>query len=202
MRSVPLLVVVVALAGCGSSSAGGVSAGAGAGGPAGTGAAAAGGVGTGNPATNAMAMFDGTVTLNGAANVQGRFEQPVVDLPCTTLAQTGDGGRFPVPSPGDVGGQRVGITLVVSMYTGPGQYGIDRLRGSGAGVVVGSRHFTLDGAATASLSVQPDGSGQLQLSNLPAAAGQPGPPLSGTLTWTCRSSLVGGAPSQQPSAQP
>jgi hypothetical protein len=204
LRSIAGLISGVVLAACGGGASTGPVTGAGGGGAAGTAPAAAGGpaVPTGQVGAGVSAIADGTVAFTGPARVQGTFETAVAPLPCTTLAQTGTGGRFPVPSPGQVGHEQVDISLAAFPYTGPAQYGIERLRGAGMGVSIGGRRYALDGAATAVLSVRPDASGQLQLANLPATSGPPGPPLSGTVSWTCRSSQVGSGPSEQPSAQP
>jgi hypothetical protein len=202
MRSLALPLCATVLAACGGGGSTGPVTGAGAGGPRGTADAAAGG-GVANASPNSAASgatsLSGTVNLSGPAAVSGPFTSTTAPLPCATLGQAGSSGRFPLPSPGDVGGQQVQISLTVSPYTGPGAYGPDHLRSTGAGLTVAGRRYSLDGASMVSVSIEPDASGRLQLSGLGTASG---PPLSGTVTWTCRASQVGSKPSAQPSGQP
>jgi hypothetical protein len=199
MRTAAAALVAAAVGACGSGTTGPVT-GAGGGGPGGTAPAAAGGGTSPTPNSGAgvASGFTGTAVFSGGVPVNGQFQSAAAPLPCTTLGQTGSSGRFPLPSPGRVAGTEVQISMAISPYTGPGQYGKDRIQPTGDAVRVAGRSYGLEGAG-ASATINPDGSGRLQLSNLQAGSGQP---LSGEIRWTCHAIQVGAAPSAQPSAQP
>jgi hypothetical protein len=203
MRRLPLVLSCLAVAACGGGAGAGAPAGPAGGGPGGTAPAAAGGQGVGRGVSGAgiSTAVVGTVSLTGPVTVSGPFQTTTsAHLPCTTLAQAGSSGTFPIPSPGLVGTTSVEVSMAISGYHGPGTYGIDALRSSGAAITANRDRYSLAGpGATVSATVQPDASGRLSFSNLSGPSAQR---LSGTLTWTCRSSQVGSAPQGQPSSQP
>jgi hypothetical protein len=143
----------------------------------------------------------GTVSVSVPVSASGPFQATTsAQLPCSVLAQAGSSGTFPLPSPGLVGTTRVDLSMTISGYHGAGTYGVDALRSASAAVTVNHDRYTLSGpGATASATIGSDASGRLSFTNL---AGPTARPLSGTVTWTCRSAQAAGTAPAQPNGQP
>lgn len=118
---------------------------------------------------------------------------------CTALAAPGDARILELPNLLAVGEQQIAVALTrVGAYTGPGTYQLAATAMGGAmpdmfpAVRVGNRAFTNGPDTTASVTVNADGSGALEATNLvemdamQGVAPDPDARLDFAMQWTCQ----------------
>jgi hypothetical protein len=119
---------------------------------------------------------------------------------CTALAAPGDARILELPNLLAVGEQQIAVALTrVGAFTGPGTYELAATATGGAmpdqfpAVRVGSRAFTNGADTTATVTVNADGSGSLEATNLvemdamQGATPDPSARLDFAMQWTCQS---------------
>lgn len=118
---------------------------------------------------------------------------------CTALAAPGDARILELPNLLAVGEQQIAVALTrVGAYTGPGTYQLAATATGGAmpdqfpAVRVGNRAFTNGADTTATITVNADGSGTLEATNLvemdamQGVAPDPDARLDFAMQWTCQ----------------
>ncbi len=193
------LLGTVALAGCGGSSSGSAKEPASGDKVAGTSAPA----GNGTSGTSAGGDDGGcgtvyttsvcaTVKVTGSETVDDNAVSAVDGDDCAAWAKGSDDElRLPLFIDGLSDGTPFTMERLVTDYTGPGTYELDKLSGEGTGftLVVGSNRYVArpDGDATATLTIDEAGSGSVAISQFEVSdgAGGYGSPVDADIYWTC-----------------
>jgi hypothetical protein len=148
--------------------------------------------------------IQGSLQIDGPVSVSGMYTTQLLNIggirpdvvSCATFAQgtrNVDGTGFAVPGPSlsaTIDGHSVLIPVSVSPYPGPNTYGLDQGLQLGAGVVIDDTNYLVVGEdQTASVTVDPDGSGSFVFSGLHSGSLATGTvsadAIAGQLSWTC-----------------
>jgi hypothetical protein len=171
--------------------------------------------GSGSPGGDAGAFADGggdgggvgptakvTVDVTGAVSVKGTAPAPPESSNGKTIetcadyakGETGDDGdstfRLPQMLKQAVSGKQVQVFAVIKDYKGPGTYPIDQISDVAGepGIGVDGKQYFLTSDATATATVDSNGGGKWQFTNLTVQNNdntQTSGRLSGSVTWTC-----------------
>ena len=133
-----------------------------------------------------------TVSITGSTTLDGTAGSYIDGDDCSDWAKgEGDNLRLPLFVDGLTDGTPFGMQQLVTSYTGPGTYDLDQLSGEGSSftLVAGENRYVAspDGDATASLTIEADGSGSLTVEQfeIDSGSGSYSSPVDATVTWTC-----------------
>lgn len=140
-----------------------------------------------------------TVKVSGSTAVDDTAASPVGGAPtseglpdCAAWAEGADDELvLPLFIDGLSDGTAFGMQSLITDYTGPGTYDLEQLSGSGSSftIVVGDLRYQPDpdGASSATMTVEADGSGSLTAGNflVDNGSGTWSDPIDADITWTC-----------------
>ena len=138
---------------------------------------------------NGLTVLCVKVDIAGSKPLKGSTKVTTVAESCAAFASNvtpRQKGTLTLPTLyDDVNGVPFNFGNLVEPYTGPGQYGLDKLKAPGSEFVltVGEQTFTEATASTGSVTIEANGAGAFTFTNF--ASESSGDTVNGSVTWTC-----------------